>query len=318
MGNVLVKVDDELIAVKQLPIIEDRLDELHESVQARLSSMFDLVVTEENYKEIKKTRAELNKELGSLETLKKKVKSAIEAPYNRFENGAYKRIKDEYNAAISDLDSKIKSVEFELITQREQEVQKYFNDYRTSLGLDFDIADFQRSGIKVGLSESMKSMKQRAKDFLDKIDGDLKLIDTLEDKDEVLVEYRVLMNVSEAVLVVKKHHIRIEEEKKRREALEEARAAKEATEAAVNAAIAQETREQSESSLKSEGDNVSAPTVQVAVEEQETQEAVLHTSYLKYDIYGTITQLKGLKEAMVNCLIDYCEREGMKYGKSEQ
>ena len=90
----LVARRNELIVVKQLPVIEDRLEEAYLAVQERLASVANLVVTEENYKELKRTRADLNKEFGELESLRKQVKSAIEAPYKQFEGGAYKRLAD--------------------------------------------------------------------------------------------------------------------------------------------------------------------------------------------------------------------------------
>ena len=110
MEELAVK-ENEVIVVKQLPIIEDRLEEVYVSVKDRLEAMSNLVVTEENYKELKKTRADLNKEFGELETLRKQVKSAIEAPYKKFESGAYKRMSDIYRDAIGKLDGEIKDVE---------------------------------------------------------------------------------------------------------------------------------------------------------------------------------------------------------------
>ena len=73
----MVAKPEELIIVKQLPVIEDRLDEAYALVQERLETMSSLVVTEDNYKELKKTRADLNKEFADLESLRKKVKEAV-------------------------------------------------------------------------------------------------------------------------------------------------------------------------------------------------------------------------------------------------
>lgn len=285
MDKELMVKDNELIVVKQLPIIEDRLDEAFIAVQERLNAMSNLVVTEDNYKELKKTRADLNKEFGELDSLRKNVKAAIEAPYKKFEGGAYKRLADAYKDAIGKLDGEIKDVEGGLKTQKQKELLAYWEEYRQSLGLDTAIADPRRSGIKVGLTVSMKSLKMQARDYLDRIDGDLKMIDTLDNADEVLAEYRVLLNVTEAVRVVADRNKRVEDERIRRLAEEESRRAREAAEKAVDEAI-------------KENEVAVTPTVSMAPEEQEeAQEKILTTAF---KVSGTLTMLKELKAFLVN------------------
>lgn len=296
MEKELMVKGNELIVVKQLPVIEDRLEEVYLSVKDRLEAMSNLVVTEENYKDLKKTRADLNKEYGELESLRKQVKTAIEAPYKKFEGGAYKRITDVYRDAIGKLDGEIKDVEGDLKTQRQKELLAYYDEYRQSLGLDSAIADPHKCGIKVGLSGSMKSLKEQARQYLDRVDGDLKMIATLDDSDEVLAEYRVCMSVTEAVTVVADRHKRIEEEKIRREKEEEVRKAREANEVAVDAVIEE-------------------VSVTPTVEEVPDDEPVLSTKYLGYEIFGTLNQLKALKAFLKEEIKNYCEKEGLKYGE---
>ena len=294
----------ELIVVKQLPIIEDRLDEAFESVKARLGLMSKLVVTDDNYKELKKTRADLNREFGDLEGLRKKVKEAVEAPYKAFESGAYKRLADEYRSAIGELDANIKDVENGLKENRKRELFEYFEEYRQSLGLDAALADARKSGIKVGLSGSMKSYKEQAKAFLDKIDGDLKMIDTLDNADEVLAEYRESLDVTGAVRTVAERHKRIEAERARREAEEEARRQREEKVAAVEAAIEEASEEA-----------VNSPSVEVAEsQEEEPKEQILSVKYLGFEVFGTLEQLKGMKRYLQEAIAEYCEMEGLKYG----
>lgn len=304
----LVEVND-LIVVKQLPVIEDRLDEALKAVQGRLQITASLVVTDDNYKELKKVRADLNKEFGELESLRKKVKEAVEAPYKKFETGAYKRLADEYKIAISRLDGEIKDVETGLKSQRQEELYRYFEEYRQSLGLDAAIADPKRSGIKVGLSGSMKSLKDQVREYLDGVDGDLKMIDTLDDKDEVLAEYRVLMSVTDAVRVVSDRHKRIEELRKQREEAEESRKQREAQAAALDAAV--RAQEGANQQVSSSDVSVAAPTVEAA---EEASEELYSARYLGYEIRGTMSQLKALKAFLKEELRKYMEREGIEYG----
>lgn len=309
--NDLVEVND-LIVVKQLPVIEDRLDEALTAVQGRLKDAAALVVTDDNYKELKKVRADLNKEFGELETLRKKVKEAVEAPYKRFETGAYKRLADEYKIAISKLDGEIKDVEIGLRSQRQEEISAYFDSYRQSLGIDSALVDLNRSGIKVGLSGSVKSLKDQVRAYLDGVDGDLKMIDTLDDRDEVLAEYRVLLSVTDAVRVVADRRKRIEEMRLKREAAEEERRQREAQIAAVNEAMQQAAQDASNSQDSAEGTSVSAPTVERA--EEPSEDATKYSAkYLGFEITGTMSQLKALKAFLKEELKKYMDREGIEY-----
>jgi len=284
MEELVVKQSD-LVVLKQLPVIEDRLDEALVAVQERLAAMSNLVVTEDNYKELKKTRADLNKEFGELESMRKQIKSAIEVPYKRFEGGSYKRISDAYKNAIGQLDGEIKEVEGGLKTQKQKELLAYWEEYRQSLGLDSAIADPRRSDIKVGLTVSMKSLKMQAREYLDRINGDLLMIETLDDADEVLAEYRVCLSVTDAVRMVADRHKRIEEEKARRIAEEESRKAREEAEKAVDEAIA-------------ENDVVVTVGVESGIEEENKEpEKVLTTSFR---VKGTLSMLKELKAFLVN------------------
>ena len=287
---------NDLIVIKQLPVIEDRLDEAYESVKERLDMMSTLVVTEENYKDLKKVRADLNKEFTELESLRKRVKAALEEPYKAFEGGAYKRLADAYKGAVNKLDGDIKDVEGGLKEMRQRELLSYYTDYRKSIGLDEDIADPRKSGIKVGLTGTMKALKEQAKAFLDKVDGDLKMIDTLENRDEVLAEYRMSLSVTDAVRIVADRKKRIEEERVRREAESEEKQAREEHDAQVEAAVAEE---------------LSAPTVQ---EVEEPKVEVYTAQYLGYEVQGTMEQLRGLKVHLQEAIIEYCEKEGMSYG----
>ena len=61
----------------------------------------------------------------------------------------------------------------------------------------------------------MKSLKEQAKQFIDKIVDDLKLIETQEHKAEILVEYKQTLNVAQAITTVTNRFKAIEEEKKK-------------------------------------------------------------------------------------------------------
>ena len=114
-----------------------------------------------------------------------------------------------------ELKNKVDSIENELKVKKEQEIKEYFEEYKTANNIDF--ITYGQARINVTLSASVKSLKEQAKQFIDKIVDDLKLIETQEHKAEILVEYKQTLNVSQAITMVTNRFKAIEEEKKRQE-----------------------------------------------------------------------------------------------------
>lgn len=202
-----------LIVVKQLPVIEEQLRVVKTQIEDQTALALDMACTEDTVKEIKKKRAELSKQLSEFEERRKAVKKQILSPYEAFEAIYKECISDVYRNADSILKGRIKEVERVVRQQKTDEVVSYFNEYRDSLGIDF--VSFPQAGIRVGLSDSKKSLKTQAKDFLDRIAGDLHLIDTQESREEILVEYKRSLNISSAILVVKERQAQIRAEQDR-------------------------------------------------------------------------------------------------------
>lgn len=220
-------METNLIVIKQLPVIEDQLQAVKKSIEERVQTALSLVCTEDTYKSIKKVRSELNKEYQELEKRRKEVKAQILKPYESFE-GIYKECAgDLYSNADAQLKKKINEVEDGLKKQKEEELEAYFKEYRASLGLAEDFVSLGAAGIRVGLSDSINTLKKSATEFLDRIASDLQVIEGLESRDEVLTEYRNSYNLSGSMLIVENRHKLIEAEKARREALEAERLAAE-------------------------------------------------------------------------------------------
>lgn len=218
-------MSNEIIAVKQLPVIVEQLAQVREAVIARVQTATSLVCTDETVKEVKKARAELNAEFKTWEEKRKEVKTAVMTPYEKFEAVYKDCVSDTYKKADADLKAKIDGVEKELKDRKSAEVREYFMEYLASKYIDF--VTFEQTGINITLSASMKSLKEQAKSFIDKISDDLALIETQEHKAEILVEYKKTLNVSSAITGVTARFKAIEDEKKRMEEAEARRLAEE-------------------------------------------------------------------------------------------
>ena len=205
----------DLIEVRQLPVIEEQLRSVSTVIDERVKNATSLVCTEESVKTIKEIRAELNKDYKEFENKRKLVKEQVLKPYNDFESIYKECISDKFKNADIILKGKIDNVENELKAKKEHEIKDYFEEYKTANNIDF--ITYGQARINVTLSSSMKSLKEQAKQFIDKIVDDLKLIETQEHKTEILVEYKQTLNVSQAITSVTNRFKAIEEEKKRQE-----------------------------------------------------------------------------------------------------
>ncbi len=202
---------ENLIIIKQLPIIEEQLKAMSIEIDEKVEFAKSLVCTEDTVKEIKKTRAELNSDFKNLEEKRKEVKMAVLQPYNDFEATYKMYVSDKFNTADKDLKTKIDDVEGQLKSDKSQEIKEFFEEYRLSNNIDF--VNYENAGINVTLSASMKSLKEQAKSFIDRITDDLALIDTQEHKAEIMVEYQKTLNCSQAITTVTSRLKAIEEQK---------------------------------------------------------------------------------------------------------
>lgn len=226
-------MNNEIIVVKQLPVITEQLQTIKADVTQRTSVAMSLVCTEDTVKEIKKVRAELNAEFKQWEEKRRTVKQAVMAPYLHFEDVYRECITDVYRKCDADLKYKIEEVEDELKAQKRKEVFYYFEELCEANGLDF--LTFERANIHVTLSASLKSLKEKAKEFVVRVCDDLTLIETQEHKEEILYEYKQSLNVSAAITMVANRYKAIEAAKAREEERKAAEQAKQEAAAKVEA-----------------------------------------------------------------------------------
>ncbi|MDD6966360.1 MAG: DUF1351 domain-containing protein [Firmicutes bacterium] len=304
----------EIIVVKQLPIIEEQLRTVQQNIQALVNEVLAMDCTEDTYKEVKKARADLNAQFKELEARRKAVKSQIEAPYKAFETVYKSCAGDIFADADRQLAKKIRAVEDGLREKRAAAVRAYFEEYRESLNLPADLADYRYAGINVTLSATEKSLKAQAKEFLDRIRDDLSLIAAQPDPDEVLAEYRECRNVAGAVQIVRDRHTRIEAERRRREEEQEALRKAQEHAAEVEQAIEEEDQLTMPEPTEATADEFHAPVAEPTPEENGPYEARVEPESTAEKMYpitikvtGTIEQLKALKKFMIEGGINYVQ-----------
>ncbi len=210
-----MKMINDLIVVKQLPIIEEQLKIVSKEIDEKLKNVEGLVCTEENKQAVKKIRTEFKKEFTEYEAKRKAVKAQIMQPYNDFNKIYEECIANKFKAADEQLKNKIDIIEKEQKKQLEDEAKKYFEEYKNEKNLDF--ISFERMNLKIGLSDSLSKLKKQIEEFINQRIDDLNLIELQEHKAEILVEYKQSLNVSSSVTTVTNRLKAVEQEQKKQE-----------------------------------------------------------------------------------------------------
>lgn len=293
--------NQDLIIVKQLPIIQEQLKQLSEDIDKKVDEALKMECTEENKQLVKTKRADLKKDFNELEERRKNVKEQVLKPYNEFETIYKQYVTEKFNKADTDLKNKIDSIENEQKKRLEDEARRYFTEYVESKKIDF--IKFEKMDLKIGLSDNPTKLKKQITAFIDQKVDDLNLIETQEHKEEILVEYKQTLNVSQAITTVSNRFKAIEEEKKKQELKANLiKQMSDEADRAKNKVVHIEMNENHEISNKSykELENIFDKPLEQPKEEK--QEEILR---LKFIVKGTRTKLEALKEFLKNGGYDY-------------
>lgn len=275
------------VRIKSVGEIESNMKEVKGYVEELNNYYKSVTFTEETLKQAKEEKAKVNKFKTEVADYRKKITAEYNKPIKVFEDTAKeteKLLSETYNT----INQQVAGFEEEKKRQKEQEIREYFEEYKTANDIDF--VNYEQAQINVTLTASVKSLKEQAKAFIDRIMDDLKLIETQECKEEILVEYKQNLNVSKSIQEVANRHKLLEEEKKKQEELKN----KQLEEAKRQADIS--IKEQ-ELATKNALDNfvIEAPKV---VE----QEEILT---LSFKVRGTRNKLKELKRFLIEGGYDY-------------
>ncbi len=271
---------NEMIVIEQLPVIREKLEAMKTDITERTAAALALDCTEETVKAVKKARAELNSEFKFWEGRRSDVKRAIMTPYEQFEAAYDECIRNVYKSADTELKEKINSVENELKSRKETEIRSFFEEY--CLSKNINIVTYEQAGINITLSASMKSLKEQARQFIDRISDDLKIIATYEFAPEIMVEYKNTLNISQSITSVINRHKAIEAEK----TAEEERV----------------LRERESAEIEKQVDTVIHPETVITPPAAKDPNQVLT---LAFKVTATRSKLKELKNFLINGGYDY-------------
>lgn len=267
--------------IKSVGEIESNMKEVKCYVENLNNYYKNVTFTEETMKQAKQEKSNVNKFKKQVLDYRKNIISEYNKPIKIFDDTAKeteKLLVDTYNT----INIQVQKYEDIQKKQKEQEVRDYFEEYKQSLNVDF--ITFENANIKVGLSDSLTSLKKKAKDFIDKVNTDEATIMLQEHKEEILVEYKQNgLNLNNAIITVTNRFKAVEEEKRKQEEF-----IKEASKAVI---------------VEAKGNLYAPQNKEILVAPvEEKQEEILK---LNFTVRATKTKLKLLKEFLENGGYDY-------------
>lgn len=216
--------NQKLVVVKQLPVIEERLKLLKESVESQVSEALSLACTADTVQAVKQKRAELSASFREMEDLRKTIKKEVLAPYEAFEAVYKECVSDAYSRADLVLKERISDVETAIKDECEAKLRVYFLELCEAA--DIDWLSWERMCVKVDMASAKqkipRKLMQQIKERVDCIANDLSMISSMPDAAEITVEYRKTLNATAAISSVQERKRLVEVAKASAEAIKPA------------------------------------------------------------------------------------------------
>ena len=273
---------NEIVKIEQMPKVFSQLEKIGELIEEKTKDLNDLECTEQNKQIIKNRRTEINKTLEILEERRIEIKNKLLEPYDIFEEKYNKECKIKLQKASNLLKTKIEGIEEEQKLEKEEEIREFFEEHCKDKNVN---VQFERMGLNITLSASMKSLKEQTLAFIEKIASDLQLIELEEYKEEILLEYNKTLDFANSKLVVVQRHKQIEEMQKRQEELARKKAEEEKVIEVVEEVIEEE---------------ITAPELVEDEVEEEQQMMVV-----AFQVTATVEQIRELKQWLKERNIQY-------------
>ena len=271
---------DEIIVIEQLPQLFYKLEKVGEYLDEELSSIKDIVVSEESKQEVKKVRTNINNILKQFEDKRKEVKAKCLEEYNLFEEKYEQEVKDKLTKASDELGTKIKDIEEKQVEEKSFKVFTFIREHIKANHLENVITEVdvrEYAGLKLNLSTSEKSLKENALAFIERVANEVKLIEMEETPSNLLYEYKQNgFDLTKAKLTLIERQKQIEELAKQREEVQEV--------------IKEEVK------VEEVVETITAP--KEVVEEDEMLEC-------QFQVKGTLAQIKAIKNFLNELGVEY-------------
>lgn len=200
------------IDIQNTPKITNNMAKIKKNAIAICEFYKKLVITDDMVADIKKDRANINKMIDEVKKKRIATIKEFKKPIEEFELLA-KETEKILTKASDTCKISIDKYENEIKKAKENSLKNYFNELISAKNIDF--VNFERIDLNITLSASEKSLREQINDFVTRIDNDLAIISTMANRVEILAEYKIFLDVKQAIQTVEERNKRIEFEKQR-------------------------------------------------------------------------------------------------------
>lgn len=204
--------------------IEDNIKDVKEYAIKVKEYYTNLVFTVETKENAEKEKADINKFEKQVKAFRKQIVAKYSEPIKLFEDTAKeteKLLKETYDL----INVQVKAFDDEQLKKVREKVESYFNEYAQSKDIDF--VNFSQMNVSVtkGLLTSTgnltKKVQEQINEFIDRCVKDVEVINTLEHKEEILIEYKKTLKSAESIAMVMDRYKQLEDMKKEKESAKE-------------------------------------------------------------------------------------------------
>lgn len=204
--------------------IEDNIKKVKEYAIKVKEYYTGVVFTAVTKEDAKKEKADINKFKKQVEDFRKQIVAKYNEPIKLFEDTAKeteKLLKETYNL----INVQVKAFDDEQLEKVREKIESYFNEYAQSKNIDF--VNFSQMNISVtkdlltSTGNLTKKVQNQINEFVDRCAKDVDLINTLEHKEEILIEYKKNLKSAESIALVMDRYKQLEEMKQEKESAKE-------------------------------------------------------------------------------------------------
>ena len=257
--------------ISQLGKIESNMEDVKSFVEQLKGYYQDVKFDENTLKEAKEEKVKINKFKKEVADYRKDIIKQWKEPVDNFEKSA-KEVESLLTETYDIINNQVSAYDNQKKQEKENNLRDYFKELQESTRIDF--VTFENANLNITLTATEKALKEQLRVFFDKIKTDLEIIDTMDNKIEILAEYKTNLDLKKSILVVSERKEREAEELKRQQGLAKQR---------------EEEKQVATAENLSNEDEIIAPK-----EIKQEQEEKIYT--ITFKVSGTMEQLKELKE----------------------
>ena len=202
------------VEIKSIGDIEDNIQEVKQYAIDLANYYENITFTEDTLKEATSEKAEVNKFKDKVATLRKEIEKKWNEPLETFNKEA-KETEEILKNTYESINSQVLHYQNLRKEEKKEKNKAYFEEYAKSKNIDF--LTYEQAKINITLNSSDKKLNEEAKKFVDEIEDGIKLINSQEYADEMIIEFKKDLNVARAITEVQQRHIALEQAKKEKE-----------------------------------------------------------------------------------------------------